>query len=116
MSNLSTMYIDELCVAAIFLGSTSNLFRVGSLVLCHHVLNQILSVRGIVNLSDSTVILKPSMILPSSSFTTRPIENHFAIHLLDEKGRVLADYPVDIRVSRAKILGSTENKDGHTNP
>jgi hypothetical protein len=68
-----------------------------------HALSQTLSVRGIVNLSDSTVTLKPSMILPYYSFTTRPTDSHFAIHLLDEKGRVLANYPADNIVSRAKI-------------
>ena len=70
----------------------------------HDRLNQTLSVRGIVNLSDSNIVLKPSMILPFSIFTNRPAHSHFVIDLLDEKRRVLADYPVDIIVSKAKVV------------
>jgi hypothetical protein len=70
----------------------------------HDRLNQTLSVRGIINLSDSNIVLKPSMVLPFSIFTSRPADSHFAIDLLDEKGRVLADYPVDIIVSKAKVV------------
>jgi hypothetical protein len=69
----------------------------------HRALNQTLSVRGIVNLSDSSIVLKPSMILPSSIFTTRPVDSSFAIDLLDGKGRVLAHYPIDIIESKARV-------------
>jgi hypothetical protein len=69
----------------------------------HRALNQTLSVRGIVNLSDSSIVLKPSMILPSSIFTTRPVDSRFAIDLLDGKGRVLAHYPIDIIESKARV-------------
>jgi hypothetical protein len=63
-----------------------------------------LSIRGILNLSDSNIVLKPSMILHSSIFTTRPADSHLAIDLLDQRGRVLAHYPVDIIVSKAKVV------------
>jgi hypothetical protein len=66
-------------------------------------LNQTLSIRGMVNLSDSTIDLKPSIVLPSSILTTRPAYSHFVIDLLDAKGRVLAHYPTDIIVSMAKV-------------
>jgi hypothetical protein len=69
----------------------------------YHKLNQTLSIRGIVNLSDSSIILKPSMILPSPTLTTRPAYSAFAIDLLDVKGRVLSHYPTDIIVSKAKV-------------
>jgi hypothetical protein len=69
----------------------------------HRALNQTLSVRGIVNLSDSSIVLKPSMILPSSIFTTRPVDSRFAIDLLDGQGRVLAHYPIDIIESKARV-------------
>jgi hypothetical protein len=69
----------------------------------HRALNQTLSVRGTVNLSDSSIVLKPSMILPSSIFTTRPVDSSFAIDLLDGKGRVLAHYPIDIIESKARV-------------
>lgn len=68
-----------------------------------HALNQTLSIHAIVNLSDSNIILKPSMILPSSTLTNRPAYSPFTINLLDEKGRVLAHYPIDIIVSQAKV-------------
>jgi hypothetical protein len=68
-----------------------------------HALNQTLSIHGIVNLSDSNIILKPSMIMPSSTLTNRPAYSPFTIDLLDEKGRVLAHYPIDIIVSQAKV-------------
>ena len=66
-------------------------------------LNQTLSIRGMVNLSDSSINLKPSIILPSSILTTRPAYSHFVVDLLDVKGRVLAHYPTDIIVSKAKV-------------
>ena len=66
-------------------------------------LNQTLSIRGMVNLSDSSINLKPSVVLPSSIFTTRPAYSHFVVDLLDAKGRVLAHYPADIIVSKAKV-------------
>ncbi len=66
-------------------------------------LNQTLSIRGMVNLTDSNVNLKPSIILPSSILTTRPAYNHFVVDLLDVQGRVLAHYPIDIIVSTAKV-------------
>lgn len=69
----------------------------------YHRLNQTLSIRGIVNLSDSNITLKPSMILPSSILTTRPAYSHFVVDLLDVKGRVLAHYPTDLIVSKAKV-------------
>jgi hypothetical protein len=69
----------------------------------YHRLNQALSIRGIINLSDSSIILKPSLILPSTILTTRPEYSHFAIYLLDEKGTVLAHYPTDIIASKAKV-------------
>jgi hypothetical protein len=69
----------------------------------HHRLNQTLSILGVVNLTDSSIILKPSLILPSSTLTTRPAYSHFVVDLLDVKGRVLAHYPADIIVSKAKV-------------
>ena len=66
-------------------------------------LNQTLSIRGMVNLSDSSIDLKPSIILPSSILTTRPAYSHFVVDLLDVKGRVLAHYPTDIIASTAKV-------------
>jgi hypothetical protein len=66
-------------------------------------LNQTLSIRGIVNLSDSSVILKPSMILPSSTLTTLPAHSPLAIDLLDKEGRVIVHYPIDIIISSAKV-------------
>jgi hypothetical protein len=65
--------------------------------------NQTLSVHGIVNLSDSSIDLNPSLILPSSILTTIPASSHYEIDLLDAKGRVLAHYPVDIIESTAKV-------------
>jgi hypothetical protein len=56
-----------------------------------------------VNLTDSSVNLKPSIIPPSSILTTRPAYSHFVVDLLDVKGRVLAHYPTDIIVSTAKV-------------
>ena len=69
----------------------------------YHGLNQTLSIRGVVNLSDSSIDLKPSVVLPSSILTTRPAYSHFVIDLLDAKGRVLAHQPIDIIVSMAKV-------------
>ncbi len=54
----------------------------------YHGLNQTLSIRGTVNLTDSSVNLSPSIILPSSILTTRPAYSHFVVDLLDVKGRV----------------------------
>ena len=71
--------------------------------IAYHELNQTLSIRGMVNLSDSSINLKPSIILPSSILTTRPVYSHFVVDLLDVKGRVLAHYPTDIIVSTAKV-------------
>ncbi len=65
--------------------------------------NQTLSIRGIVNLTDSSINLKPSIILPSSILTTRPAYSHFVVDLLDVKGRVLGHYPTDIIISTAKV-------------
>ena len=56
-----------------------------------------------VNLSDSSISQKPSILLPSSILTTLPDYSHFVIDLLDVKGRVLAHYPIDIIVSTAKV-------------
>jgi len=69
----------------------------------YHRLNQILSIRGMMNLSDSNINLKPFMILPSSVLTTQPAYSQFVVDLLDVKGRVLAHYPIDIIVSTAKV-------------
>lgn len=69
----------------------------------HHGLNQTLSIRGMINLTDSSVVLKPSIILPASILTTLPAQSHFAVDLLDTKGRVLAHYPIDIITSTAKV-------------
>lgn len=66
-------------------------------------LNQTLSIRGIVNLTDSSINLEPLIILPSSILTTRPAYSHFEVNLLDVKGTVLAHYPIDIIVSAAKV-------------
>lgn len=66
-------------------------------------LNQTLSISGMVNLSDSSINLKPSIILPSSILTTLPAYSNFVVELLDKKGRVLAHYPTDIIVSTAKV-------------
>ncbi len=71
--------------------------------IAYHGLNQTLSIRGMVNLTDSSVNLKPSIILPSSILTTRPAYSHFGVDLLDVQGRVLAHYPIDIIVSTAKV-------------
>jgi hypothetical protein len=69
----------------------------------YHGLNQTLSISGMVNMSDSSIKLEPSIILPSSILTTRPAYSHFVVDLLDAKGRVLAHYPTDIIVSMAKV-------------
>lgn len=69
----------------------------------HQGLNQTLSIRGMMNLTDSSVVLKPSIILPASILTTLPAQSHFAVDLLDAKGRVLAHYPIDIITSTAKV-------------
>ncbi|HKR73057.1 MAG TPA: hypothetical protein VJR94_02990 [Candidatus Nitrosocosmicus sp.] len=69
----------------------------------YHELNQTLSIRGIVNLSDYTIALNPSLILPSSILTTLPAYSHYVVELLDLKGRVLAHYPIDIIESTAKV-------------
>ena len=69
----------------------------------YHGLNQTLSISGMVNLTDSSINLKPSIILPSSILTTRPDYSHFVVDLLDVKGRVIAHYPIDIITSTAKI-------------
>ena len=69
----------------------------------YHGLNQTLSIRAMVNLTDSSVNMSPSMILPPSILTTRPAYSHFVVDLLDVKGRVLAHYPVDIIVSTANV-------------
>jgi hypothetical protein len=69
----------------------------------YHGLNQTLSIRGLVNLSDSGVNLKPFIILPFSILTTLPAYSHFEVDLVDVKGRVLAHYPIDIIVSTAKV-------------
>jgi hypothetical protein len=68
-----------------------------------HGLNQTLSIRGTVNLSDSSINLNPSIILPSTILTTRPAYSHFEVDLLDVNGRALAHYPIDIITSTAKI-------------
>ena len=65
--------------------------------------NQTLSIRGMVNLTDSNITLKPSIILPSSILTTPPAYGDFVIDLLDVKGRVLSHYPIDMLVSTAKV-------------
>ncbi len=69
----------------------------------YHRLNQTLSIRGMVNLTDLSINLKPSIILPSSILTTRPAYSHYVVDLLDVKGRVIAHYPIDIIVSTAKV-------------
>jgi hypothetical protein len=65
--------------------------------------NQTLSIRGILNLSDSSITLKPSIILQSSILTTIPAYSQYVVELLDAKGRVLAHYPIDIIESTAKV-------------
>jgi hypothetical protein len=60
--------------------------------------NQTLSVRGVINLSDSTIELYPFMILPGSKFTERPRNSSFDIDLLDSKGITLAHYPFEPKV------------------
>ena len=84
----------------------------------YHGLNQTLSIRGMVNLTDSSVNLKPSIILPSSILTTRPAYSHFVVDLLDVKGRVLTHYPIDIIASTAKVeewknIVYTPQRDNH---
>jgi hypothetical protein len=69
----------------------------------HHGLNQTLSIRGMVNLTDSSIVLKPSIILPASILTKLPAQSHVAVDLLDAKGRVMAHYPIDIITSTAKV-------------
>lgn len=69
----------------------------------YHRLNQTLSVHGMVNLTESSINLKPSIILPSSILTDRPAYSHFVVDLLDVKGRVIAHYPTDIIASMAKV-------------
>lgn len=69
----------------------------------YYSLNQTLSIRGMVNLSDSSINLKPFVILPYSVLTTQPDYSHFVVDLLDVRGRVLAHYPVDLIVSTAKV-------------
>ncbi len=68
-----------------------------------HGLNQTLSIRGMVNLSDSSINLKPSITLPPSMLTTRPAHSNFVVDLLDIKGTVLTHYPIDMIISTAKV-------------
>jgi hypothetical protein len=73
----------------------------------HHELNQSLSIRGIVNLSASedhpSITLKPFRIMPSGILTPLSANSTFSIELIDEDGKVLAHYPTDIIVSKAKV-------------
>jgi hypothetical protein len=61
--------------------------------------NETLSVRGTVDLTNSTIKLDPFMILPGSKYTARPTNSSFSINLLDNKGKTLARYPFDPKVS-----------------
>jgi len=61
--------------------------------------NQTLSVRGIIDLTRSTIKLDPFMILPGSKYTARPTNSSFNINLLDGKGRTLAHYPFEPKMS-----------------
>lgn len=57
--------------------------------------NETLSVRGTIDLTNSTIKLDPFMILPGSKYTVRPTNSSFSIKLLDNEGKALASYPFD---------------------
>ena len=69
--------------------------------------NQTLSVRGIIDLTRSTIKLYPFMILPGSKYTERPTNSSFSINLLDGKGRTLAHYPFEPKM----ITNTSQSKD-----
>jgi hypothetical protein len=70
-------------------------------------LNQSLSIRGIVNLSATgdyqSVTMKPYRIMPSGLSTTSPTNSMLSIELMDKNGSILAQYPTDVIVSKAKV-------------
>ena len=70
-------------------------------------LNQSLSIRGIVNLSAAgdyqSVTLNPSRILPPGLSTPLPTYSTLSIELMDQNGSLLAQYPTDVIVSKAKV-------------
>jgi hypothetical protein len=57
--------------------------------------NKTLSVRGTIDLTKSTVALKPFMVLPGSKYTLRPVNSSFSITLLNSGGKILGHYPFD---------------------
>jgi hypothetical protein len=109
------LIIGSVVLSAAIIGNATALHEIRNSPACHIntdnnigfsrklQINQALSVRAIVNLSDSNIILKPSMILNSSLFTDRPADSRFSIELLDRGGRILAHYPVDLIVSTARV-------------
>lgn len=68
--------------------------------------NQTLSVRGTIDLANSTVKLDPFMILPGAKYTSRPANSSFSITLLDNNRNILARYPFD-----PKSTLMSQNKD-----
>jgi hypothetical protein len=70
--------------------------------------NQTLSVRGTIDLTNSTIKLDPFMVLPGSKYTSQPTNSSFSINLLDSKGKTLARYPFDPKVY---TYGSSQNID-----
>ena len=109
------LIIGSVVLSAAIIGNATALHEINNSQACHIItdnntgfsrklqFNQALSVRAIVNLSDSNIILKPSMILNSSVFTDRPADSRFSIELLERGGRILAHYPVDLIVSTARV-------------
>jgi hypothetical protein len=75
--------------------STSRLQPTSSLPIS----NKTLSVNGIIDLTNSSIRLEPFMILPGSTYTTRPANSSFSINLLDNEGKILARYPFNPKIS-----------------
>jgi hypothetical protein len=109
------LIVGSVVLSAAIIGNATALHEINNSQACHIItdnntgfsrklqFNQALSVRAIVNLSDSNIILKPSMILNSSVFTDRPADSRFSIELLERGGRILSHYPVDLIVSTARV-------------
>lgn len=58
-----------------------------------------LSIRGVLNISNSDLELEPSMILPSAEFTSIPPNRTFTINLVDKDMNELAIFPFNLIIS-----------------
>jgi hypothetical protein len=72
--------------------------------------NETLSIRGTIDLSNSSVKLKPFIIFPGAQYTPRPDISRYSITLLDSSQRILAHYPFEPKVSTVGLMGKVNNK------